>query len=449
VAVRFLLSLACAATQPPLLVEAPGSPVYVGPEPSAPVLADFDGNGTLDVVVVHAATGEVSVLLGDGRGRLRPRPGPRATTGIRDARWTATGDVNRDGRPDLAVASHEDAFKVAVWLGDGRGGFDPAPGSPVASRDSADPHTHGIALGDMNGDGALDLVTANAGRADFGFENSLSVLLGDGRGWFVPAQGSPFKIGRMPASLVTADLDGDHDLDVVTTNEASHDLSIVLGDGRGRATAAAPVPLAGQGMIPGDLDGDGDADIVVTTDDATRLRVLLGDGHGGFVPAPDPPLALGHQAWSLRIADMDRDGRMDVVAAGAPGHVSVFLGTGGGRLRAAPGSPWRTGRLPAVAVGDLDHDGRPDVVTANRETGDLTILLSHGMGRWQPLGEAAVKRTSAPSRAAAEQPPRCPAIGTAGSSGWSYSSRPADRRGTRVQGEPRSPRGRRSRPPRP
>jgi len=103
--------------------------------------------------------------------------------------------------------------------------------------------------------------------------------------------------------------------------------------------------------------------------------VLVGDGRGHFEPSSIAPIALGHQAWSFAIADLDGDGHADVVAAGAPGHVRLLLGNGTGGFRAAHGSPYRAGVLPAAAVGDVNRDGRLDVVTANRDSHDLTILL--------------------------------------------------------------------------
>ena len=125
----------------------------------------------------------MSVLLGDGQGRFGPGAG-FSSGGIRPAGVT-TGDFNGDGRPDIAAVNNGSG-DVAVLLGDGQGRFGAASGSPFSSGGT---RPVGIAGGDYNGDGKLDVVAINSSSGD------LSVLLGDGRGGLHPASGSPFSTG--------------------------------------------------------------------------------------------------------------------------------------------------------------------------------------------------------------------------------------------------------------
>src|SRR5258708_2768510 len=101
-------------------------------------------------------------------------------------------DFNRDGKPDIAVANGADKT-VTILLGDGKGGFTPAPGSPVAVLSY--PHTHGVAAGDFNGDGKLDLVTESWG------DDKVTVIFGDGHGRFAS---NHTRLARQPSQGVIA-----------------------------------------------------------------------------------------------------------------------------------------------------------------------------------------------------------------------------------------------------
>src|SRR4051812_38100178 len=167
---------------------AAGSPHRVGADTGRPQVGDCNHDGNLDVVISGQgapdaegkSTGRVVVLLGDGRGGLKPAgaPIPIERAGLK----LALGRIDGDRHLDLLVAAH-DTYAVHVLLGDGRGGFQPAPGSPVGAGAGTRPHTHDLVAGDVNGDGRLDAVTVNAD------DNNVSVLLGDGTGRFAPSRG--------------------------------------------------------------------------------------------------------------------------------------------------------------------------------------------------------------------------------------------------------------------
>ena len=128
----------------------------------------------------------------------------------------AIGDLNGDQRPDLAVANLG-SDDVSVLLGTATGTFVPAASSPL----KVGKQPISVAIGDLNGDQHPDLAVTNASSGD------VSVLLGTATGTFVPAAGSPLKVGEQPTSVAIGDLNGDQHPDLAVANTLSHDVSAV------------------------------------------------------------------------------------------------------------------------------------------------------------------------------------------------------------------------------
>src|SRR5207244_4079079 len=142
-------------------------------------------------------------------------------------------------------------------LGNGLGGFSPAAGSPVAAGTSP----RAVAMGDVNGDGKLDLTVPNLGS------NNVTILLGNGSGGFSPAAGSPVAVGTEPGSVAIGDANGDGRLDLAAANLRSDNVTILLGNGSGGFSPAAGSPVT-VGTNPefvavGDVNGDGRLDLAV------------------------------------------------------------------------------------------------------------------------------------------------------------------------------------------
>jgi hypothetical protein len=364
---------------PRLLVPAPGSPLSLGPGPSNVAISDINSDGTPDLVVTGRHR-RVTILLGQGHGRFSStRDGTIDVP--EEPSELALGDVNGDGNVDLALASH-DSYNVVLLIGDGRGRFRVAPGSPVVMKDGRQPHTHGLGIADFNGDRNADLITVNSND-----DNDVAVMLGDGRGGFTRAPGSPFAVGPGPYPLALADLDADGNLDATVTSTGFRSgavtpapgdrLTLLFGDGHG-GFRRSDIPLKTRHtwfVAIGDVNRDQKPDLVTTHADTQLVSVLLGDGRRNFTEVAGSPFELGQKAWYIALVDLNRDGHADLVAAANTG-VRALIGDGRGRFTPAPGSPFASGRGTwKLAAGDVNADGKPDVAASNLESGSVTVLL--------------------------------------------------------------------------
>jgi len=363
--------------QPGLFTTAPGSPIAIPCGASNVVAGDLNKDSRPDLIVTCGKEHALTVLTGTGNGQFRVSKQIPLPDGPGDI---ALGDLNGDGKLDLAFDSH-DSYNVVVLLGDGQGGLALAPNSPIVMKEGAHPHTHGLAIGDLNGDSKPDLITVN--NAD----NDVSIAFGDGRGGFTRAPAT-FAVGPSPYPLALGDVNNDGSPDIIATNTAtgpqraqqlpeSFAVTLLLNDGHGSFRASRLPMRKGEPWFAaiGDVNGDHKADILVSHHNQSALTVLIGDGSGHFTEAASSPFDLGRTAFQFVLADVNHDGRLDAVAAAGEG-VGVMLGDGRGNFKAAPGSPFPTGRgVWRLAVTDTNSDGRPDIVTSNLESQSISILL--------------------------------------------------------------------------
>ncbi len=343
-------------------------------------LADFDHDGDLDAAL--AVEGAPNRLyLNDGQGRYIWREGafgkrPHDTEHVRAA------DFDRDGHVDLVFVAEDDRTHQ-FFLGRGDGSFVDAserlPGRSVGN---------GLAVGDVNGDRLPDIVVGNSGisgeKGEQGGGNFL--WLNDPRrpGWFIDATSTHLPAIRNQAqSVALADIDGDHDLDMIVATEAPP-TRLLVNDGRGRFTEASEklqqlTPLETREAHVLDANGDQRPDILLLnlTSNAGKwekdpqARLLVQDASGRFVDETAQRLPANRfSSWGGAVMDVNRDGHPDLLigAIEVPGfkplQLRAYINDGTGRFRDVTTSALPdtvSGRSWSMAVGDVNRDGIDDL----------------------------------------------------------------------------------------
>jgi hypothetical protein len=278
--------------------------------------------------------------------------------------FVATGDLNGDGIPDLAVVN-SGANTLTILLGKGDGTFTNAGFVSAGTAPAA------MVVGDFNGDGKQDLAIANAGS------NNVSLYLGNGDGTFT--FGGVIAVGTSPTSIAAVDLNGDGLLDLVVANDGSSNVTILLGNGNGTFTLKGTLPTDSfPNVAVGDFNGDGIPDLIVLSQGTNAAKTYLGNGDGTFtfkaaVPGFNIPYAVA-------IGDFNGDGKLDVAVTNTGSNiVTILLGNGDGTFtlnntRTVQGAP------QGIAVGDFNGDGIVDLAVDNRGSNSVMILLGAGDG---------------------------------------------------------------------
>jgi len=282
-----------------------------------------------------------------------------------------TADLNNDGKIDV-VAANRTPGTIRVLLGNGNGTLG------VQRTFGTDPYPASVATADLNGDGRADVITANW------TSNTLSVLLGNGDGTF----GSQLTLatdGR-PSFVAAADLNEDGRTDLLAANTVGANVGVFLGKGDGTFAAQQTIGTASSTNVVkvADLNGDGKPDLVAVNVYDNILATLLGNGNGTFKPGRTFALSWGFVPTSLSIADVNGDGKPDLITANYQSdNVSVLLGIGNDDFQAQ--RTYAVGWGPfSVTVSDVNLDGLPDLVTANTAGASVTVLTGNGDGTFAP-----------------------------------------------------------------
>lgn len=341
---------------------------------------DLRNKGLIDLVVGCQTLGQVVVMLGNGNGTLKAPKDYSVPAGVDTV---LLGDFSGDGKLDVAVTNYATTGMVSVLTGTGSGTLKK---TAVAFGTNFGPM--GLAAADFNGDGKLDLVTADAG-SPFGVAiGDISVLLSNGKSLF--AGRTDYNVSSASTSgayngLAAGDLTGDGKIDLAVPVTYASQLSLLFGTGSGtfKPFTTITLPTNANAVAIGDFNNDHKNDIaLVNFGGGDTISILLNSGAGTF--PTNTQYNTGGSGYAIATSDFNNDGNLDIVVTGEESNdISVLLGNGTGAFPSF--ATYATGSLPmGVSVGDFNHDGFPDLVVANYGGSSVSVFINKGDGTFLP-----------------------------------------------------------------
>ena len=352
----------------PSASRAPGSPIQfmagkvrvVVSDPANVAVADLNGDGKLDLAIPSQTEPVVVVLLGRGDGSFGQTLSIPAGQG---GNFLLAADLDGDGHLDLAT-SNQDGSATVLW-GNGDGTFS-TPASYDVKGHLALGTAQWVAAADLNGDGALDLVlsvigASGASGVDPSAPGQVALLLNKGGRTFADPV---FYADRAAVAVVAGDFDGDGKVDVASA-DLDRTLRVFRGDGKGRLGPSATYSIDGRGdaIAAGDFNADGVLDLATGNDRSFSVSVLLGLGHGTFGRSAHFVAGNTH---TIAIVDLDRDGHVDLIAGGFDETFIRFLhGRGDGTFLDQVKIDTDVSTARGLAVADFNGDHQLDLAVTD------------------------------------------------------------------------------------
>jgi hypothetical protein len=355
----------------------PGTDYTAGALPGDIAVGYFNNDAYLDAAIQNRTSTTITILLGTAGGGFTP--GTNITMDDSSQNDIIAGDINGDGKTDLAVACGSGTRgHLQVMLGAGDGTFTKIAFTPEQQLIFQNPDR--IAPADFTGDGKLDAVVTKYG--------AISSMISVGSFFAQKAEysvTSPGEGGGLATDVAAGDFDHDGKLDVVVSEQIYNRIIPFWGVGDGTFVKGTPITMTPtftgnyvSRLGAGDFNGDGYADITVAwndpygSQDIPPIAMMLSNGAGRSFGAP---VTYGNIAFpqDISVVDMNGDGKLDVVIGGAYA-TSIFLGNGNGTMQSGLTLP--ASDAIGIAIGDMDRDGAPDIIGTRFTPGKATVSLA-------------------------------------------------------------------------
>jgi len=326
-------------------------------------MGDFNGDGAIDLVVSSSVTGKLVVFTNNGAGAFAACV---TLTSPGTPHSIAVADFNGDGKPDILAVNYP-GDSLVVWTGNGSGAFASAKVSTVSINDS---YT-GVAVGDFNNDGKLDLVVTTYGP---------QIFLGHGDGYF---SFSASYGGNTTFGAATGYFNDDTNLDFVTANYSSSSMSVYLG--AGNATFPSYTDYSGDNseyhyaVAVGDFNGDGKSDLATINYYFNSVSVRTNLGTGQF--SGESRYRTPYSPQAIATADFNGDGHLDILSShsSSTSFLSILCGNGDGTFATALTnfSGLTTGKPnQCIAIADVNGDGKPDIISTCTAADSVSVRLN-------------------------------------------------------------------------
>jgi hypothetical protein len=374
-------------------------------------LSDVNRDGTVDLLLTRSKTtveggrGVVNIRLGDGTGKFNSSTEVNVDN---DPGQIITADVNNDGQVDILTGNlifSVGANTVSVRLGDGKGNFSGFMDYTIG-KTPAGILSIGLAVADMNEDHKPDLLTTSyrfSSTTSTSSETTMNVgiRLGDGQGRFQGyaqvESGQERNYIGLRETLV-ADVNNDHNLDLLTENDQISTISIKVNNGLGGFNELPDVALPSDvhpiSLAVGDVNNDGNIDFVTanygrisalnTPAGGQSISVRLGDGQGNFSGTTE--ISLPTFPYKVGLSDINNDGTLDMVITtySNDNHDFIFIKLGDGRGGFANSGQITqgVGKGALTAITDINSDGFLDLAIADQQNASLYVAMGDGKGNF-------------------------------------------------------------------